>query len=116
MQKYNFDDLWGETADVSLLGSSIVVWCIVVCRHHDVTIARSKGVAVSVVQVTSSSSVTSRVVCELGDHIWRRTGRVPARLQGSSSRVGGIAIDWVAINKIANLGVCAGNCGICNAA
>ena len=76
--------LGSESTDVALLFACIVVRCIVVGGHHDVAIARGEGVAIGIVQVTSSSSVASRVVGELRHQAWRRACGVPAGLEGGS--------------------------------
>ena len=62
--------------------------------------------------MASSGSISSRVVSELRYQGWRSAGRVPARLQGGSSWIGSIAVDWITINEVANLCVGASSCGI----
>jgi len=99
--------LRSESTDVSLLGTSIVVGSIVVGGHHHVTIARGEGVTIGIVQVASSSWVASWVVRKLRHQAGWRAGGVPAGLEGRAGRVGGITVDGVAINEVANLGVCA---------
>jgi hypothetical protein len=62
--------------------------------------------------VTRSSSVSSWVVRELWDVRWWSASWVPARFQGSSSWIGGIPVDWITINEVANLCVSTSSSGI----
>ena len=108
--------LGSKSTGVSLDTSFVVVGCIVVGGNHDVTIAGWKGVTIGIVQVTCLSRVPSGVVGELGYQVRRCISWVPARLQCCSCRVGGIAIDRISVNVVANLGVGACSCGIGDAA
>ncbi len=112
------DNLGGgsKATHISLDFSRIIVGDIIVGWNHDITISGRESVSIGIVQVAASSCISSWVVSKLGNNAWRRISWIPTRLQGCSSRVGGISIDRVSINVITNLGIGAGCSGIGDAA
>ena len=92
-----------KTTNRSKLASGVVIRHVVFVRNHDVAVGSiGEGVAVGLVQVAGASSVTSGVVREVAEVGWACGGGCPARLQGDASRVGGIAINRVAVCGISN--------------
>ncbi len=55
--------------------------------------------------MAGARGVARGVIGEVGNIGWCRCSGGPARLQGSSGRVGGITIDWVPVQGIADQGL-----------
>ena len=108
--------LWSEATDGCNFGASIVVWDIVVVRYHDISISSiGESVTVGFVKMASSCRVTCGVVGKIRHQCRAGLCGWPTGLQGCTSRVSGIPINWISINSITKKSVWWSSCSSSNA-
>ncbi len=107
--------LWSEATDGCNFGASIVVWDIVVVRYHDISISSIReSVTVGFVKMASSCRVTCWVVGKIRHQCRAGLCGWPTGLQGCTSRISGIPINWISIDSITEKSVWWSSCSSSN--
>jgi len=111
-QKSSSVNLWSKSTDWSNLRAGIVIGNIILGWNHNIAVGSIReGVAIGLVQVTVASRVVRSAVGEVRDACRWGLGCGPARLQGCTGRVCGVAVHWIAIKMVPKLGLWRGSSG-----